>query len=70
MLYQKIKTYMEQRGIKQKAVAEKIKMNPNTFSATINGKRKLLAEEYFSICIALDVRPEELLKGEALCEKH
>ena len=51
----KIKKYMDENGIKYSFVADKIGMPMNIFSPKINGKKKLTAEEYLSICEALGV---------------
>ena len=59
MLYEKIKAYIEESGLKFGAIAERIGMPMNTFSAMMNGKRKITAEEYFAICKALDVPLEK-----------
>lgn len=56
MLGKKIKEYIANSGYKISAIAEKAGLPANTFSAMINGKRKITAEEYFAICKALDVR--------------
>lgn len=55
MLGEKIKAYIIERGLKIGAVAEKVGIPMNTFSAMMNGKRKITAEEYFAICVALGV---------------
>lgn len=55
MLGGKIKEYINRNGMKYGAVAERAEIAQNTFSAMINGKRKITAEEYFMICKALNV---------------
>ncbi|MBQ7035883.1 MAG: helix-turn-helix transcriptional regulator [Clostridia bacterium] len=62
MFYKQIQAFMKKHGIKQKTIAAKTGINQNTFSAILNGKRKLSAEELFLICDALDVTLEELRK--------
>lgn len=64
MVRENVKEYMAEKGIKQKSIAEKIGMNPNSFSAMLSGKRKLYVDEYIVICKALEVDPAQLLKGE------
>ena len=51
----KIKEYISQKGLKLGAVAERAGIPLNTFSAMVNGKRRITVEEYVSICSALDV---------------
>lgn len=55
MLGNKIKTFVEKEGYKFSAIADKAGITINAFSAMVNGKRKITAEEYFSICEALGV---------------
>ena len=58
----KIKKYLDDNGIKYSFVADKINMPMNVFSYLINGKRKMTAEEYFSICKVLDVDADFFVK--------
>jgi plasmid maintenance system antidote protein VapI len=53
MLGERIRQYIVESGMKIGAVAERAEIPMNTFSAMINGKRRITAEEYFSICAAL-----------------
>ena len=58
MVQQKIKEYMQAKGIKYNFVASKIGMTPVTFGTIMNGQRNLRADEFFAICKALEVSPE------------
>jgi len=55
MLGKEIKKYLDENGIKYSFVAEKIEMPMNVFSALLNEKRKLTADEYIEICFVLKV---------------
>lgn len=55
MLGAKIRTYIVENGLKLGVIAERAKIPMNTFSAMMNGKRKINAEEYFAICKVLGV---------------
>ena len=55
MLGKRIKDYILNRGYKIGSVAHKCHIPFNTFSAMLNGKRSIKAEEYFTICSALNV---------------
>lgn len=55
MLGLRIKEYMEKNGIIFTFVARSIGVTNSTFSAMLNGKRRITAEEYFSICSVLNV---------------
>ena len=52
MLGAEIKNYISETGLKMSVIAEKANIPANTFSAMMNDKRKITAEEYFAICIA------------------
>lgn len=65
MIRKKIKNYLEERGISQTFLAEKTKMPLNILNPTLNGKRKLLTEEYFTICEALGVPLDTFKENQA-----
>ena len=50
-----IKAYIESSGFKQKAVADKSGLDEYKLCMSLQGKRKLEAGEYASICSALGV---------------
>ena len=50
---ERIKTYLDENGIKYISVSAKINIPMNTFSTMLNGKRKISIGEYFTICDAL-----------------
>lgn len=56
--YEKIRAYIHARGLKQVTVAEKAGISQANFSAILNGKRILYADDLKAICIALNVSPE------------
>jgi len=56
-----IKNYLISKGISQTYVANKTGIPISTLNAILNGNRKLLAEEYFVICQALDVPLETFM---------
>ncbi|MBO6093742.1 MAG: helix-turn-helix transcriptional regulator [Oscillospiraceae bacterium] len=59
MLCFRIRDYIEKSGLKFGAVADRVGIPPNVFSAMMTGKRKISAEEYFAICKALGVPLEQ-----------
>lgn len=59
MLGIRIKEYIADSGLKFGAVADRAGIPQQIFSAMINGKRKITAEEYFEICKALNVPLEK-----------
>lgn len=58
LVYKKVRTYLEENGLKQKTVAQKAGIPNSTFNAILNGKRTLYAEDLRAICLALNVSPE------------
>lgn len=63
MLNQRIKRFMEERGIKQSFLKEQIGMTASTVNALLNGNRGISAEEYFKICDALNVPLDYFREG-------
>lgn len=55
MFGNKIKTYINNKGITQSHIAEKAGIPINTFNAMMNNKRKITVEEYVAICNVLEV---------------
>lgn len=60
-VYEKIKKYMEDNGIKQNYVSEKSGIPENTLSMILNGKRKLDADEAVLIFKALGTTPNDII---------
>lgn len=65
MLNQRIKKFMEERGIKQSFLKVHLGMKASTVNALLNGNRKITAEEYFKICNALKV-PLDYFKSDII----
>ena len=57
-VYEKVRTYINENGYKQIAVAAKAGIHATTFNAILNGKRTMYADDLCAICIALNVSPE------------
>lgn len=57
-VYEKVRAYIDENGLKQVAVAEKAGIPKNTFNAILNGKRTLYADDFRAICLALNTSPE------------
>lgn len=55
MVGQRIKTYLEEHGIKQVFLAEKADIPPMILSVILSGQRKIEVMEYYRICRALGV---------------
>lgn len=63
MLNEKIKKFMEERGIKQSFLKERLGMTASAVNALLNGNRGISAEEYFKICDAFKVPLDYFRKG-------
>jgi len=63
MVQEYIRSNMDERGIKQVRVAEKLGMPPQILGAMLNGKRKMEVTEFFGICAAIELDPTECGKA-------
>ena len=61
LVHEKVYNYITEHGIKQSVVAKKCNMSASTFSAMLNGNRKMYAEDLRVICYALEVSPEKFI---------
>ena len=52
-VYEKVREYIEQHGLKQKSVAAAARIPNATFNAMMNGRRRMYADDLRAICIAL-----------------
>ncbi len=50
-----MRNYIIETGIKQKIIAQKSGMSEGQICRTLQGERKLMAEEYINICYVLQV---------------
>lgn len=57
-VYERVRAYIDDHGLKQVAVAQKSGIPNTTFNSIMNGKRTLYAEDLRAICLALNVSPE------------
>jgi len=64
-VYQKVRAYLNENGIKQKVVAQKSNISVTTFNAIMTGKRKMYADDLCAICNALKVKPETFIESES-----
>lgn len=58
LIYEKVRRYIDEQGMKQVAIAEKSGISKTTFNAIMCGKRTMYAEDLRAICLALNVSPE------------
>ena len=60
MIYEHVRAAIDASGIKRMYIAEKIDMPESTFSALMNGKRTMKAEELLAICEVLGKGMDEV----------
>ena len=53
--YIDLKNFLDDKGLKQKCVAQKTGIQETVLSAILSGKRKCTLDEYIKICLVLDV---------------
>lgn len=68
LVYERVRRYIDDHGIKQVAVAEKAGFSKTTFNAIMNGKRTMYADDLRAICLALNVSPELFIKVNVRCK--
>ena len=54
-IYQKLSKYIDENGIKQKYISDKTGIPENILSMILNGNRKINADEFVEILIALNL---------------
>lgn len=62
MITERVKDYIEERGIKKTAISKAIGISPQVLNYALSGKRKLTAEEYVGICDFLRVPYSEFIE--------
>lgn len=60
IVIQNIRRIMQEKGLKQKYVADKSEFTEQEFSNMLNGRKRIDVSYISRICFALDVQPNEL----------
>lgn len=55
MIFENVAEYIEEKGIKQTAIANAIGISAPSLNNKLKGKTQLYAEEYLAICEFLDM---------------
>ncbi len=55
-----VKQAVEDSGLKQRYIAEKVGISEQALSAMLNGRQKIGTDEFFAFCEVLKKSPEEL----------
>ena len=61
----KLRDLINQNGIKQSHIAQKTGISADTISKILNGDRRILADEFLTICEALEIDPNFFREKEA-----
>ncbi len=59
-LAEKMSAAIEESGLKQKFIAEKIGIGENTLSAMLNGRQKIDVDTFFAIAVVLHLTPDQI----------
>lgn len=65
MVAKSIGEYLKENGIKQSWLADRLDVPPTTLNGIINGRAKMKADMFISICKILNVPPETFAKETA-----
>ena len=65
VIAEQIRKYIEEKGIKQTAIANATGMSKVAVSETLNGNRTLTAEEMKRICMFLEVPCERFFENDS-----
>ncbi|MBQ4397607.1 MAG: helix-turn-helix transcriptional regulator [Clostridia bacterium] len=66
---QMLNDYVVANGIKQIYISKKTGIDTNTISLILTGKRRILADEFLLICIALNLDPNYFRNNSATATK-
>lgn len=60
MVNKRVEAAIEKSGMKQKAIAEKIGVSEQALCAMLAGRRKISADEFYGICVVLNIEPNKM----------
>lgn len=62
-----VRNAISESGMTIKAVAEKANMAPQNLSASLCGRRRLLATDFIGLCRVLGISPDDVTNGKHAC---
>lgn len=68
-VHERIRHYIDDKGLKMNHVAEKANVELKRFYRIVNGASTMSADEFEAICKALDVEPQNFFKEKFLVTK-
>lgn len=63
-MYQRIRAYMDRRGMAKKQVAEGAGVTEAELALMLEGKRRITTADYERLCRAMRVRPDAFYRNE------
>lgn len=63
-----VRAFILDKGYKHTIIAKKAKLTPAKLSGIINKSRRLEVDEFFSLCEAMEVTPDELRNYKGLID--
>jgi len=60
-IYARLRSYVDEKGISQKIMAENMHTSESKVSMMLNGKRKMTVDDYICACKAIAVSPTKFL---------
>jgi transcriptional regulator with XRE-family HTH domain len=69
-VYEKVRLYIDDNGIKQNSVAKNAGIPVTTFNAIMNGKRTMYAEDLRAICYALNVSATTFIEPKPIAPEN
>lgn len=60
MAAEKLRAAIEERGVKQKFIAEKVGISETALSSMLNGNQKIDIDTFFAIATVLHMTPDEI----------
>lgn len=61
MAAEKLREMIDERGIKQKFIAEKVGISETALSAMLNGNQRIDVDTFFAIAVVLKMSPDEIM---------
>lgn len=69
-MYEKLRDYIDERGVSRKYVAINMKTSESRLSLILSGKRKLSADEFVVLCQAIAVDPRRFYDDVNTSQNH
>jgi predicted transcriptional regulator len=61
-VYEKVRAYINEKGLKPNDVAQKATIPIDAFNAILSGKQTMYADDLRAICVALNISPEVFIE--------